>query len=97
MFFFHYNVSSVQTVGTEFAFDYQKKVVESRLGFAHKFNNETSSKVKINQAGYLDLALKHKLSDLLTVGLTTGFSLRRIISEHKTGALPLGFSLDLKF
>jgi len=97
LFFFHHIVSQSQIVGTEFALDYQKRAVAARLGFFHKFNDDTSFKSKVNQIGHIDLALKHKISNLLTVGATTSFNLQTITAEQKTKTLPLGLSVDLKF
>ena len=51
----------------------------------------------MNHNAYVDLALKHRLNNVLTVGVVTGFNLKRMITEHKSSALPLGFSLDFKF
>lgn len=97
LFYFHHVVSQAQTVGTEFAFDYQKKAVTARLGFAHKFNDDTSAKFKVNQIGYVDLALKHRFSNTLTAGFVTGFSLNNVFIDQKTKTLPIGLSFDLKF
>eukprot|EP00347_Sterkiella_histriomuscorum_P011118 403373691 len=97
LFYLHHNVSLIHTVGTEYTLDFQKKVVEFRLGYAQKFNDETSGKIKVNHNAYVDLALKHRLNNVLTVGVVTGFNLKRMITEHKSSALPLGFSLDFKF
>ena len=97
IFFFHHIISNYQTVGTEFAFDYQKRAVAAKLGLLHKFNDTTSGKIKLNQAGYVDVALKHKFSELLTAGVVTGASLHGLIAEQKTKSLPIGLSLDLKF
>lgn len=97
LFFFHHIVSQSQIVGTEFALDYQKRAVAARLGFLHKFNDDTSFKTKVNQVGNVDLALKHRFNSLLTVGAVTSFSLQTITAEQKTKTLPLGFSVDLKF
>lgn len=81
IFFFHHIISNSQTVGTEFAFDYQKRAVAARLGLLHKFNDDTSAKVKVNQAGYVDIALKQRFSNLLTVGLVSGASLHGLVAE----------------
>ena len=97
LFFLHHNVSPVYSVGSEFTLDCQKKTVEARFGLAHRFNEDTAMKLKVNHAGYLDVVLKHRLSNLLTVGAVTGFSLQRLVKEHKTSTFPLGFQLDFKF
>ncbi len=81
IFYFHHVISNAQTVGTEFAFDYQKRAVAARLALQHKFNEETSGKFKVNQAGYVDLALKHKVSNLLTAGVVSGVSLHGLVAE----------------
>jgi hypothetical protein len=52
--------------------------------------------LKVNQAGYLDVALKHKVNNVLTLGLVSGLNLKRLVAENKSGALPLGLSLDFK-
>ena len=85
-----------QTVGTQFAFNYNTKASEATLGLAHKFNNETSGKVKVNDNGYVDTLLKHKLNDSVTASLASGFSLRTIVADSKIKKIPLGLAFDLK-
>jgi len=85
-----------QTVGTQFAFDYKTKASNATLGLAHKFNNDTSGKVKVNDNGYVDTLLKHKLNDSVTASLAGGFSLRTLVSESKIKKIPLGLAFDLK-
>jgi hypothetical protein len=86
-----------QTVGTEFVLDYQKRALAARVGYSHRFNDDSSGKVRINHHGYLDLALKHKVSNALTLGLVSGFNLKAAVAEKKSTALPFGVSLDFKF
>lgn len=50
LFYFH-KASLANTVGSEFSLDWQKKVVEAKLGLAHKFDDNTSGKVKVNNNG----------------------------------------------
>lgn len=94
--YFHHYASAAQTVGTEFSLDWQKKVVSARLGLAHKFNEETSGKLKVNQEGELFATLKHKINNNVTAGLTSGFSVSQVITQQKAKKVPLGVSLDLK-
>lgn len=86
-----------QTVGTEFVLDYQKRILEARFGYHHKFNDDSSAKFKVNHHGYLDLVLKHRLSPALTVGLVSGFNLKAAVVEKKSRSLPFGLSFDFKF
>ena len=51
----------------------------------------------MNQAGYIDLALKHRVSNVLTLGLVTGFNLKTAVVDQKSRSLPFGLSLDFKF
>ena len=88
--------NSSQTVGTEFALDWQKKSVEARLGLLHRFNDDTSGKFKVNQCGCVDAVLKHRLNNTVTLNFVTGFCLTQVISESKSQKLPLGLTFDLK-
>jgi len=85
-----------QTVGTQFSFDYKTKATDASLGLAHRFNNETSGKLKVNEAGYVDFLLKHKFNDFVTASLASGISLRSIIDKQKHKKIPLGLAFDLK-
>ena len=71
--------------------------MEARLGFAHKFNEETSSKVKVNHVGYVDAVLKHRISTSTTAALATGFNLKAVIADQKSKTLPFGLQFDFKF
>jgi len=92
----HHVVSSNQTVATEIVLNNDSKTVDFRLGLNQKLNDDTSAKLKVNHNGYVDVLLKHKLNNVLTLGLVSGVNLKRIVSEHKSSALPLGLSLDFK-
>lgn len=94
---FHHIASSAQTVGTEFALDYQKRALEARLGFSHRFNEDSQAKFKVNHHGYLDAVFKHRVSTATTLGLTTGFNLKSVVIEQKGKNLPFGLSFDFKF
>lgn len=85
-----------QVVGTEFALNWQTKALEARLGLAHKFNNETSGKVKVNHNGWVDGVVKHQINSAITASVATGFSLKEIIATQKAKSLPLGLQLDIK-
>ena len=95
--YFHHNVSLVNTVGTEFALNWQKKTVDARLGLIHRWNDDTTSKLKVNQNGYVDAVLKHRISNATTASLATGFNLKAVIAEQKSKTLPFGLQFDLKF
>jgi hypothetical protein len=97
LFFLHHNVSDTRTVGSEFSLNWKTSQVEARLGLSEKLDNDTSVKVKVNHNAYLDLALKRKVNSYLTLGLVSGFSASRVLTEQKTGSLPLGLSFDFKF
>ena len=98
LLYFHHAVSSAQTVGSEFVIDYlNNRAVTARMGYLHKFNDDTSAKVKVNHAGQVDLAFKHVFGPRLTAGFISGFNLNTLITQQKTKTLPLGFSVDLKF
>jgi hypothetical protein len=65
-------------------------LVAARFGFLHRFNEDTNTKVKLNNAGDFNILLKHKLSDAVTGVATTGFNLRSVVGNSKTKSLPLG-------
>lgn len=97
LLYFQHNANFTQQVGSEFALDWQKRILEARLGYLHRLNEDTSAKLKINHHGYVDLLLKHKISSVLSLGLTTGLNLKSVISDRKGSALPVGVSFDFKF
>ena len=66
------------------------------MGLSHKFDDETSAKVKVNDKGKLDGVLKHKLSKTTTACIATGANISDITSG-KSEPLPFGLSLDIKF
>ena len=96
LLYFSQNINH-QTVGTEFALDWQKKVMEAKFGFAHKINDDTSAKMKISHAGQMDMLLKHKLNSNVTIFATTGCNVKNVIAEQKMGPLPYGVTFDIKF
>lgn len=81
LLYFHQNATLAQTVGTEFALDWQKRVLEARLALQHKFNEDSSIKFKVNHHGYLDALLKHKVSSIASLGVTTGFNLKSVLAD----------------
>jgi len=97
LFFLHHNVSPTRTVGSEFGLEWQSSKVSARVGYQEKIDENTTLKLKVNQAGYLDLLLKRQLNSYLNLGLVTGVSAHRVLSEQKTGTLPLGLTFDFKF
>jgi hypothetical protein len=94
---FHHAATASQTLGTEFVLEYQKRVLEARLGYLHKFNADSSAKFKVNHHGYLDAVFKHRVSSAAILGFATGFNLKNAVAEKKGASLPFGLSLDLKF
>jgi hypothetical protein len=62
----------------------------------HKFNDDTSAKVRVNQSGDLDAALKHRVNANLTAGVVTNLNVLQLVHEQRVAQTPLGFSLDLK-
>ena len=78
---FNHSISARQTVGSEFTLDWQRRSLEARLGVSHQFNDETTGKFKLNHHGYLDVVLKHKLSNLATLGIASGFNLKAAVAE----------------
>jgi hypothetical protein len=73
-FYFYHQASAVNTVGTEFVLDWQKKVIETKFGLTHKFDDNNTGKVKVNHNGQVDALLKHKFSDVLTAVAVTSFN-----------------------
>lgn len=95
--YFNHAATSSQVVGTEFAYDWGKKVVEAKLGVSHKFNDATSGKFKIDQAAKVDAVLKHKYNETVTASLATGFDLNAVVSSSKSKKFPVGLAFDFKF
>jgi hypothetical protein len=94
--FVNHAANASQVVGTEFALNWQSKALEARLGLSHKYNDETSGKFKVNQNGWVDAVLKHKVNSAVTVSLATGFGLKSIIADQKAKVLPVGLAFDIK-
>ena len=96
-FYFFHAASASQTLGTEFSLNWAKKEETTvRLGYAHKFSDDTSGKVKVDDKGKVDGLLKMKLSNTATAAVVTSTSISDYTSG-KTQGLPLGFFFDLKF
>ena len=93
---FHHAVNARQTVGSEFSLDWQRRLLEARLGFTHQFNDETTGKFKLNHHGYMDIVLKHKISNVATIGLISGVNLKAAVAEQRSKSIPLGVSVELK-
>lgn len=97
-FLFVNHVSSAsQIVGTEFSLDWATRVVTARLGLQHKFNDDSTGKIKISEKGCLDALLKHRINNNVTATFATGTCLKGIIAEQKAKQFPIGVGLDLKF
>jgi beta-galactosidase/beta-glucuronidase len=97
LFYFNHAASSFNTVGSEFALDWEKKAVSYRGCIQHKFTDDTSAKFKVNQAGLVDIAFKHRFSSMFTLGLVSALNLQDLTVAQKTATPPIGVSLDLKF
>ena len=97
LFYFNHASSAFNTVGSEFALDWQKRAVAYRGCVLHRFTDDTAAKVKVNQAGHVDIALKHRFSSLLTLGLVSSVNLQDLTLAQKTATPPIGLSLDFKF
>jgi len=65
LFFYFFNASNAHnTVGSEFSLNWQNKEVQAKFGIAHKFDDAgtNTGKVKINNEGQIDAAIKHKIN-----------------------------------
>ena len=63
----------------------------------HKFNEETSGKLGLNESGVAKFALKHKFNNNVTGGLVVpDVDLHRLATEQKVSQPAIGFSLDFK-
>ncbi len=87
--YFYHVASTTNTVGSEFALNWQTKKVNARLGLLHKFSDDVTSKLRLNDEGKVDGVLKYKISDSVTASVTSGLSVKNI-TDAKSGALPLG-------
>jgi len=92
---YYHHASAFNKVGTEFKLDWQKKEVTAKLGLDHKFDDNTSGKVKVDQTGKIDALLKHKFSDVVTASAVTSINVKDF-STGKSRTLPLGLGFDLK-
>lgn len=69
LFYLHHVASSVNTVGTEFSINWANSIVSARAGLSHQFNDETSGKLRVDQDGNVDAALKHRFNNNVTAGV----------------------------
>jgi len=92
--FFH-NASVVETIGSEFGLDWEKKQLEARFGLQHTFSSDLTGKFRVNHLGFADAVLKLKLSQSVTANFSTGLDLKGITAP-KAKQLPVGFTFDLK-
>ena len=97
LFYFNHAASTFNTVGSEFTLDWAKKAVSYRGCIQHKFSDDTAAKFKVNQAGLVDIAVKHRFSSMFTLGLVSALNLQDLTLAQKTATPPIGLSLDLKF
>ena len=87
-----------QTIGTEFALDWQKRILEARLGLHHKFDNQTSAKLKIDHHGFVDALLKHNISHSVAVSVSSRINIKsEVLEEPRSRSLPFGISFDINF
>lgn len=77
-------------------FNLKDNTVQGNLGLAHKFNGDTSSKVKISHNGQIDALLKHRYNDSVNVSFATGFDASGFVSSAKTEKFPIGLQFDVK-
>ena len=96
LLYVNHAASATQTVGSEFALNWQTKAVEAKLGVTNKFNDDTTGKFKVSQDGHLDAVLKHRINSQITAAFVTGVSLKTIVATQKHKFLPIGVSFDLK-
>lgn len=96
LLYFYHAASPLNTVGTEFSLDWETKQMGARLGATHKFSDDVSGKVKLNNEGRVDGTLKYKISEAVTATATSGLTIKNV-TDAKSGPLPLGIQLDLKF
>jgi hypothetical protein len=66
------------------------------LGLNHKFDDNTSGKVKVNNQGQVDALIKHKLSEVVTGVVVTSINVNDFTNGSAKSPLPLGFAFDLK-
>ena len=91
LLFVHHYASLNQTLGTEFALDWQKRQLEARMGLQHKFNEQTSAKMKVDHRGYAQVVLRHKLNNTLTVALATNMNVKsQALEKPRARSLPFG-------
>jgi len=100
-FYFWHQASSADTVGTEFIWNWSQTAkkeppVEIKLGVTHKFSDENTGKIKVNQLGVVDLVLKHKFSEALNVTGTTSFNVDGF-KDEKHGGLPFGIGFNINY
>jgi hypothetical protein len=78
LWYFYHAPNATQTVGTEFSMDWPKNTLEARLGMTHKFSDDVTGKIKANNVGKIDAALKFKVSDVMTASVTSGLCVTNI-------------------
>lgn len=71
LFYFFHNSSAFNTVGTEFSYNWQSKLVEARFGLSHRFDDNTVGKLRFNNKGDIDGALKHTITPNVTTVFVT--------------------------
>ena len=96
-FYFSHAATASQTIGSEFAYDWTSKKVDAKLAVAHKFNDTTNGKFKIDQDANVDAVIKHQYNQTLTANFVSAFSLKSIVESNKTKKLPIGLAFDFKF
>jgi len=90
-----HKASDLNTVGTEYTYDWKTKATNLRFGINHKQNDDSSWKVKVDEKGTLNGVFKTKLNSWATGSITSGLNVKDF-ATGKTQGSPFGFALDLK-
>ncbi len=55
--------------------------MDAKFGIQHRFNENTSAKMKVDHNGFVDVVLKHRLSDSFTFALTNNLNVKSKLVE----------------
>ena len=92
-FFYFITMQQItRQLGQIFSLDWQKRALDARFGILHRFNENTLTKMRVNQKGFVDILLKHRLSSSLSVGVTSSLNVKSAAVEEPRplGSLPIG-------
>jgi hypothetical protein len=79
----HYMTNPFNAVTSESSLDWESKKVEHRIAAQYQFSDDYIGKVKVNNEGLIEWALRYRLSSSASAIISSGISTNRRMSIDK--------------